>query len=92
MAIERREIVSAKGNPLTLVGTEMKVGDKTPNCSVLNQSLDKVYFAASGGKIRLISVVPSFDTGICDAQTRRFNQETANCPGQSTQSTFRYSW
>jgi len=78
MAVERKGVVTSKGRPLTLVGAEIKVGDKALNFSVLSQSLEKVDFAVSGGKIRLISVVPSLDTGICDAQTRRFNQESAN--------------
>ena len=64
MAIERKGIVSSKGNPLTLVEGEIKVGDKAPNFSVLSQSLGKVDFTVSRGKIRLISVVPSLDTGI----------------------------
>lgn len=69
-----------KGNPLTLIGPELKVGDKAPEFTVLAQDLSPVSLSQSAGKVRLISVVPSLDTGVCDAQTRRFNEEAATCP------------
>jgi len=70
--------VTFKNNPVTLIGQEVKVGDKAPNFTVLANDLSPVTLEASTGKIRLISAVPSVDTGICDAQTRRFNEELAN--------------
>lgn len=69
--------VTFKGNPVTLVGTEVKVGDKAPNFTVLANDLSPVTLEDSKGHVRLISVVPSIDTGVCDAQTRRFNEEAA---------------
>ncbi|GIN60134.1 putative thiol peroxidase [Robertmurraya siralis] len=69
--------VTFKGNPVTLVGTEVKVGDKAPNFTVLANDLSPVTLDDSKGHVRLISVVPSIDTGVCDAQTRRFNEEAA---------------
>ena len=65
------------GNPVTLLGTEVKVGDKAPNFTVLANDLSPVTLEDSKGSVRLISVVPSLDTGVCDAQTRRFNEEAA---------------
>lgn len=65
------------GNPLTLAGTLIKVGDKAPDFTVLNADLTPFSLKSTAGKVRIISVVPSIDTGICDAQTRRFNQESA---------------
>lgn len=70
--------VTFKNNPVTLIGQEVKVGEKAPNFSVLANDLSPVTLENSAGKVRLISVVPSVDTGICDAQTRRFNEEASN--------------
>lgn len=69
--------VTFKGNKMTLVGSEVKVGDKAPNFSVLANDLTPVTLEDSKGFKRLISVVPSIDTGVCDAQTRRFNEEAS---------------
>lgn len=73
--------VTFKGNPVTLVGNEVNVGDKAPNFKVLANDLSEVTLDDSKGHVRLISVVPSIDTGVCDAQTRRFNEEAASLPG-----------
>ncbi len=69
--------ITFKGNPMTLLGNEVKVGDKAPNFKVLANDLSEVTLADTKGQVRLISVVPSIDTGVCDAQTRRFNEEAA---------------
>ncbi|WP_227935201.1 thiol peroxidase [Alkalihalobacillus deserti] len=63
---------------ITLLGNEVKVGDAAPDFTVLDNALSPVTLANSKGKVRLISVVPSIDTGVCDAQTRRFNEEASN--------------
>jgi thiol peroxidase len=55
----------------------VKVGDKAPNFTVLANDLSEVTLDSTKGSVRLISVVPSIDTGVCDAQTRRFNEEAA---------------
>ncbi|MCM3652472.1 thiol peroxidase [Metabacillus litoralis] len=64
--------------PVTLLGNEVKVGDIAPDFTVLDNELTPVTLADSKGKVRLISVVPSIDTGVCDAQTRRFNEDASN--------------
>jgi thiol peroxidase len=69
--------VTFKGKPVTLVGNEVKVGDTAPDFKVLANDLSEVTLADTKGYVRLISVVPSIDTGVCDAQTRRFNEEAA---------------
>ena len=69
--------VTFANNPVTLLGNEVKVGDKAPNFTVLANDLSPVTLADSKGSVRVISVVPSLDTGVCDAQTRRFNEEAA---------------
>ncbi|MDE3839910.1 thiol peroxidase [Bacillus methanolicus] len=69
--------ITFKGNPVTLLGNEVKVGDKAPDFKVLANDLSEVTLADTKGQVRLISVVPSLDTGVCDAQTRRFNEEAS---------------
>jgi len=69
--------ITFKQNPITLIGKEVKVGDTAPNFTVLANDLSPVTLNDSKGKVRLISVVPSLDTGTCDAQTRKFNESAA---------------
>ena len=73
--------VTFKGGPVTLVGNEVKVGDSAPDFTVLANDLSPVSLKDTDGKVRIISVVPSLDTGVCDAQTRKFNEEAANLEG-----------
>ncbi|TXK86043.1 thiol peroxidase [Paenibacillus sp. N3.4] len=77
MAQERTGVATFKSNPITLVGPEVKVGDKAPDFTINKDLLNQVSLADYAGKVKLISVVPSLDTGVCDAQTRRFNEEAA---------------
>lgn len=69
--------ITFKNNPVTLLGNEVKVGDVAPDFTVLANDLSPVTLADSQGKVRLFSVVPSLDTGVCDAQTRKFNEAAA---------------
>jgi thiol peroxidase len=69
------------GNIITLVGPELKIGERAPNFAVRTTDLFQVTLDDYRGKRKLISVAPSLDTTICDLQTRRFNQETAGLPG-----------
>lgn len=73
--------VTFKGNPVTLIGNEVKVGDVAPNFTVLANDLSPVTLDDTKGFVRLISVVPSIDTGVCDAQIRRFNEEAGSIEG-----------
>ncbi|MFA8437818.1 thiol peroxidase [Pueribacillus sp. YX66] len=66
--------VTFAGNSVTLIGSEVKVGDKAPNFTVLDNGLQNKTLEDFTG-VRLISVVPSLDTGVCEAQTRKFNEE-----------------
>ena len=77
---ERTGVVTFKGNPLTVIGPEIKVGAKAPDFQALAQDLSPVGLGQFKGKVLLISVVPSLDTPVCDAQTRRFNEEAAKLP------------
>lgn len=75
MTQERTGVATFKGNPITLIGPEIKVGDKAPDFKVNKNLVEQVSLQEYDGKLKLISVVPSLDTGTCDAQTRRFNVE-----------------
>jgi thiol peroxidase len=81
MATERKGVVTFKGNPLTLLGPALKVGDKAPDAELLGNGLEPVRISGLAGKARLISVVPSLDTPVCDQQTRRFNEEAVKLSG-----------
>ena len=72
---ERVGIVSMRGNPLTLVGNEVKVGDEAPDFVVLANDLSPVRFSSFRGKVCVLSSVPSLDTPTCNAQTRRLDRE-----------------
>ena len=67
--------VTIQGNPLTIIGDQLSVGDKAPEFSLTSNGMQPVTLADSAGKVRVLSVIPSLDTGICDAQTRRMNEE-----------------
>jgi thiol peroxidase len=67
------------GNPQTLVGPEIKKGDKAPDFKMVDNSLKPITLGDTKG-VRIFSVVPSLDTPVCDAQTRRFNEEAAKMP------------
>jgi thiol peroxidase len=78
---ERAGATTMRGNPLTLLGREVKTGEKAPDFDVVNDSLKPINLAATSGAVRIFSVIPSLDTPVCDAQTRRFNEEAAQLPG-----------
>lgn len=78
--MERPGATTLKGNPLTLVGPELKPGDPAPEFEAVDNKLQPVSLSKTAGKIRVFSVVPSLDTPVCDMQTKRFNDESAKLP------------
>jgi len=72
---KRTGIVTMKGTPITLVGHEIKPGDKARDFQCLTKELTPYGLKDMEGKIKIISVVPSIDTGVCNLQTLRFNNE-----------------
>jgi thiol peroxidase len=72
---ERKGIVTMKGNPVTLVGNEIRIGDKAPDCNLTANDLSAVSLSSFRGKVCIIASVPSLDTAVCDMETRRFNEE-----------------
>lgn len=75
---ERTGIVTMKGNPVTLLGNEIAVGDAAPDVELTATDLSPVRISAYRGKVCVISSVPSLDTPVCDMETRRFNKEAAS--------------
>jgi thiol peroxidase len=76
--VERNAAVTMRGNPLTLVGNELNVGEPAPDVEVLDNDLNPVKLSDYKGKVCILSTVPSLDTPVCDMETRRFNQEAAD--------------
>ncbi|MBN2210200.1 MAG: thiol peroxidase [Sedimentisphaerales bacterium] len=74
---ERKGLITFKGNPLTLVGAEVRIGSVAPDFIALNNDLSKFTLSSQRGKTVVLSVVPSLDTGVCSIQTKRFNEEAA---------------
>jgi thiol peroxidase len=69
--------ITLKGNPVTLSGKEVKVGDRAPDFTLQSTSLQDVTLATSAGKTRVIATIPSLDTPVCHQETKRFNEEAA---------------
>ena len=76
---ERPGDVTHRGRPLTVIGDKLQIGDKAPDFELATGLFSPEVFtlADTGHKVRLFNVVPSLNTGICDAQTKRFNEELA---------------
>ena len=79
--MERAGATTMRGNPLTLVGPELKAGDAAPAFNTVDSGMKPVSLSDTGHKTRIFSVVPSLDTPVCDAQTKRFNEEAAKLDG-----------
>ncbi len=80
MSEKRTGVITFKGNPVTLVGPDITVGDNAPDFKVVDNGLQPVTLDSAKGKVQLIAVVPSIDTGVCDTMTRKFNQDAADLP------------
>jgi thiol peroxidase len=75
---QRSSLVTAKSKPVTLVGNEVKLGQKAPDFEVLGNDLSPVKFSSFRGKVCIICSIPSLDTSVCDTETRKFNEEAQN--------------
>lgn len=75
--LEHSNIVTMKGNPLTLLGHDVQLGQKAPEATLTANDLSEIKISSFLGKKIIINVVPSLDTPVCDLQTRRFNDEAS---------------
>lgn len=75
--MERKNIITFGGKPMTLLGNPVRAGDKAPDFTVLANDLSRKTLADYAGKALVFSVVPSLDTGVCDLQTRFFNEDAS---------------
>ena len=66
--------VSAKGNPITLAGNEVKAGDTAPDFRLVDKDLSPRSLKDYEGKVKVLAIYPSIDTGVCAAQNRKFNE------------------
>jgi thiol peroxidase len=80
MSMERTGIITKRGKPLTLVGSDLGVGEPAPDFTVIDRDGKEVKLSQYGRTIKVISVTPSLDTPVCDLQLRRFNSEAAQMP------------
>ncbi len=78
MADTRSGEVTLKGNPVELAGKAIQVGDAAPDFSLQDTALGEVTLATSAGKTRIIATIPSLDTPVCHAETRKFNEAAAS--------------
>ena len=74
---ERTGIVTVGGNPVTLVGKEIRPGDPAPDVELVDNEMNPVKLSSYWGKVCIVSSVGSLDTSVCDIETRRFNTEAA---------------
>jgi thiol peroxidase len=74
---ERKDAATLKGNPVTLLGPQIKAGDTAPDFTVVANDLSQRTLDDYKGKVLIIAAVPSLDTPVCDMETRRFNTEAA---------------
>lgn len=78
--MERKGVIVFKGNPLTLIGPELRTGEKAPDFSIISNELKENHLKDFAGKIKVISVTPSLDTPVCDLQATRFDREATSLP------------
>ncbi len=77
---ERKGVVTLRGKPITLLGPEIKVGQRAPDFNLLDSQMKEISLVQSKGKVRLLSVVHSLETPICDEQTKIFEEEAGKQP------------
>ena len=74
---ERKGVVTFQSKPVTLVGPEIKVGDKAPDFTLQTIDMEDLSLSESKGRVRVLSVVTSLDTSVCDIQTQWFEEEAS---------------
>ncbi|MEN3028662.1 MAG: thiol peroxidase [Aquificaceae bacterium] len=75
------QTVNLKGNPVTLSGPSLKVGDPAPVAYVVTKDLQEVAVGGASDKVQVIVTVPSLDTPVCEAETKKFNELMSGMEG-----------
>lgn len=73
--------ITLKGNPISLAGPELKVGDPAPNFKLQGSDMSEITLDFAQGKPLIIASIPSLDTPVCHKETKQFNDEVAKHPG-----------
>jgi len=68
------DTVTLKGNPVTLAGPVLNVGDPAPEAVVVTKDLQEKRIGGARERVQLIVTVPSLDTPVCETETRKFNE------------------
>jgi thiol peroxidase len=76
--MEREARITLSGKPVTLIGPELKAGDKAPDFILVDNDMNEVTLKDFQGRTKLVSVALSVDTSVCDAQLRTFNEKAAS--------------
>lgn len=79
--MERPNAITLMGNPQTLIGPELKKGDAAPDFHLIDEKMQAVNLARTGSTVRIFSVVPSLDTPVCEAQTKKFDENSKTLAG-----------
>jgi thiol peroxidase len=80
MTTTRTDAVKLRGNPVTLVGNELKAGQSAPDFKLQDNAMQEVSLANSSGKTRIVATVPSLDTPVCSMETKKFNEHAGQLP------------
>jgi len=80
MTTTRTDAVKLRGNPVTLVGSELKPGQPAPDFKLQDTAMQEISLASSNGKTRIIATIPSLDTPVCAMETKNFNEKAGQLP------------
>jgi thiol peroxidase len=76
--MERKGLLQVGGKDATIIGADIEVGQQAPHFTAHTNDWETIdVLDATAGKVRVIAAVPSLETGVCDRETRRFNEEAA---------------
>ena len=79
MVMERQGLLVIGGSEVTILGEDIQVGQDAPEFTAQTQKWEAIdVLQATKGKVRIIAALPSIETGVCDRETRKFNEEAAS--------------
>ena len=78
---ERKGAATFRGHEFTVLGKELRVGDRAPDFAVVGPGMLDVRLQDWAGKVRIVSTVASLDTPVCSAETRTWEARRADLDG-----------